>query len=50
MQFIHCQLCCAVYVQVVEFIAVLLKSANGAAEKELVSSGTIKRVIDLFFE
>ncbi|XP_062082091.1 uncharacterized protein LOC133788583 isoform X2 [Humulus lupulus] len=36
--------------KIVEFIAVLLRSANEAAEKELVNSGTIKRVIDLFFE
>ncbi|XP_048324155.1 uncharacterized protein LOC107411354 isoform X2 [Ziziphus jujuba] len=36
--------------KIVEFIAVLLRSNNEAAEKELVNSGTIKRVIDLFFE
>ncbi|XP_024017094.1 serine/threonine-protein phosphatase 6 regulatory subunit 3 isoform X2 [Morus notabilis] len=36
--------------KIVEFIAVLLRSSNEAAEKELVNSGTIKRVIDLFFE
>ncbi|POO01233.1 SIT4 phosphatase-associated protein family [Trema orientale] len=36
--------------KIVEFIAVLLRSANEAAEKELVNSGTIKRIIDLFFE
>ena len=36
--------------QVVEFIAVLLRSGNEDAEKELVCSGTIQRVIDLFFE
>ncbi|XP_004291712.1 PREDICTED: serine/threonine-protein phosphatase 6 regulatory subunit 3 isoform X1 [Fragaria vesca subsp. vesca] len=36
--------------KVVEFIAVLLRSGNEDAEKELVSSGTIQRVIDLFFE
>ncbi|KAA8550392.1 hypothetical protein F0562_002076 [Nyssa sinensis] len=36
--------------KIVEFIAVLLKTGNEVAEKELVSSGTIKRVLDLFFE
>ncbi|KAL5565684.1 hypothetical protein UlMin_028848 [Ulmus minor] len=36
--------------KIVEFIAVLLRSANETAEKELVNSGTIQRVIDLFFE
>lgn len=36
--------------QIVEFMAVLLKSGNEVAEKELVSSGTIQRVLDLFFE
>ncbi|CAK9165186.1 unnamed protein product [Ilex paraguariensis] len=36
--------------KIVEFIAVLLKTGNEFAEKELVSSGTIKRVLDLFFE
>ncbi|XP_009367066.2 serine/threonine-protein phosphatase 6 regulatory subunit 3 isoform X1 [Pyrus x bretschneideri] len=36
--------------KIVEFIAVLLRSGNEEAEKELVSSGTIQRVIDLFFE
>ncbi|KAM6578887.1 hypothetical protein CsatB_030724 [Cannabis sativa] len=36
--------------KIVEFIAVLLRSANEAAERELVNSGTIRRVIDLFFE
>ncbi|XVF05688.1 hypothetical protein REPUB_Repub05bG0194000 [Reevesia pubescens] len=36
--------------KVVEFIAVLLRTGNEAAEKELVSSGTIRRVLDLFFE
>ncbi|KAF5470704.1 hypothetical protein F2P56_011201 [Juglans regia] len=36
--------------KIVEFIAVLLKTANDAAENELVSTGTIRRVIDLFFE
>ncbi|XP_050234281.1 uncharacterized protein LOC126682588 isoform X2 [Mercurialis annua] len=36
--------------KIVEFIAVLLRTGNEATEKELVSSGTIKRVIDLFFE
>jgi len=34
----------------VEFIAVLLKTGNEVAEKELANSGTIQRVIDLFFE
>ncbi|KAM3692360.1 hypothetical protein ACJW31_08G083200 [Castanea mollissima] len=34
----------------VEFLAVLLRTGNDAAENELVSSGTIQRVIDLFFE
>uniref|UniRef100_A0A2P2MGJ1 Serine/threonine-protein phosphatase 6 regulatory subunit 3 n=1 Tax=Rhizophora mucronata TaxID=61149 RepID=A0A2P2MGJ1_RHIMU len=36
--------------KIVEFIAVLLRTGNEATEKELVSSGTIKRVLDLFFE
>ncbi|CAN1346271.1 Serine/threonine-protein phosphatase 6 regulatory subunit 3 [Linum perenne] len=36
--------------KIVEFIAILLKTGNGTAEKELASSGTIKRVLDLFFE
>ncbi|KAG8655250.1 serine/threonine-protein phosphatase 6 regulatory subunit 3 isoform X2 [Manihot esculenta] len=36
--------------KIVEFIAVLLRMGNEATEEELVSSGTIKRVLDLFFE
>ncbi|XP_052198873.1 uncharacterized protein LOC127805995 [Diospyros lotus] len=36
--------------KIVEFIAVLLKTGNEVAEKELVRSGTIQRVIDLFLE
>ncbi|KAK7404738.1 hypothetical protein VNO78_05694 [Psophocarpus tetragonolobus] len=36
--------------KIVEFIAVLLKSGNEVAEKELANSGTIQRIIDLFFE
>ncbi|KAJ9178115.1 hypothetical protein P3X46_010026 [Hevea brasiliensis] len=36
--------------KIVEFIAVLLRTGNEATERELVSSGTIKRVLDLFFE
>ncbi|CAI9770812.1 unnamed protein product [Fraxinus pennsylvanica] len=36
--------------KVVEFFAELLKTGNEVAEKELVSSGTILRVLDLFFE
>ncbi|XP_047942201.1 serine/threonine-protein phosphatase 6 regulatory subunit 3-like isoform X2 [Salvia hispanica] len=36
--------------KVVEFLAVLLKTGNEVAEKELVSSGAIHRVLDLFFE
>ncbi|XP_059659424.1 uncharacterized protein LOC132306167 isoform X3 [Cornus florida] len=36
--------------KIVEFIAVLLKTGNEVGEEELVSSGTIQRVIDLFFE
>ncbi|KAK7341844.1 hypothetical protein VNO80_24784 [Phaseolus coccineus] len=36
--------------KIVEFIAVLLKTGNEMAEKELANSGTIQRVIDLFFE
>ncbi|CAL0329080.1 unnamed protein product [Lupinus luteus] len=36
--------------KIVEFIAVLIKTGNEVAEKELVNSGTIRRVIDLFFE
>ncbi|KAI3511788.1 hypothetical protein L1887_18946 [Cichorium endivia] len=36
--------------KIVEFIAVLLKTGNEVAEKELIDSGTIQRVLDLFFE
>ncbi|XP_010264671.1 PREDICTED: serine/threonine-protein phosphatase 6 regulatory subunit 3-like isoform X2 [Nelumbo nucifera] len=36
--------------KIVEFIAVLLRAGNEVAEKELVSSGTIQRILDLFFE
>ncbi|XP_054815889.1 uncharacterized protein LOC129315834 isoform X2 [Prosopis cineraria] len=36
--------------KIVEFIAVLLKAGNELAEVELVNSGIIRRVIDLFFE
>ncbi|KAM7527934.1 hypothetical protein LguiB_031344 [Lonicera macranthoides] len=36
--------------KIVEFIAVLLKTGNEVAEMELVNSGTIRRVFDLFFE
>ncbi|GAA0153833.1 phosphatase modulator [Lithospermum erythrorhizon] len=36
--------------KIVEFIAVLLKTGNDVAEKELISSGTVHRVLDLFFE
>ncbi|XP_052185073.1 uncharacterized protein LOC127796751 [Diospyros lotus] len=36
--------------KIVEFIAVLLKTGNELAEQELVSSGTIQRTLDLFFE
>ncbi|XP_057526692.1 uncharacterized protein LOC130805885 [Amaranthus tricolor] len=36
--------------KIVEFIAVLLKAGNQAAEDEFVNSGTIQRVLDLFFE
>ncbi|KAL8204731.1 hypothetical protein R6Q57_010354 [Mikania cordata] len=36
--------------KIVEFTAVLLKTGNEIAEKELINSGTIQRVIDLFFE
>ncbi|PWA88848.1 SIT4 phosphatase-associated family protein [Artemisia annua] len=36
--------------KIVEFISVLLKTGNEIAEKELISSGTIQRVLDLFFE
>ncbi|BAT91970.1 hypothetical protein LR48_Vigan05g178500 [Vigna angularis] len=36
--------------KIVEFIAVLLKTGNEVAEKDMVNSGTIQRVIDLFFE
>ncbi|GMJ15447.1 hypothetical protein like AT1G07990 [Hibiscus trionum] len=36
--------------KIVEFIAVLLGTGNEAAEKELISSGTIQQVLDLFFE
>ncbi|KAL4302845.1 hypothetical protein GQ457_10G011260 [Hibiscus cannabinus] len=36
--------------KIVEFIVVLLRNGNEATEKELVSSGTIQRVLDLFFK
>ncbi|XP_038726129.1 serine/threonine-protein phosphatase 6 regulatory subunit 3-like isoform X2 [Tripterygium wilfordii] len=36
--------------KIVEFIAVLLRTGNEAAEKELVSTGTVQRVLNLFFE
>ncbi|XP_059300450.1 uncharacterized protein LOC132052783 [Lycium ferocissimum] len=36
--------------KIVEFISVLLKTGNEVAENESVSSGTIERVLDLFFE
>ncbi|KAK8641496.1 hypothetical protein V6N13_010897 [Hibiscus sabdariffa] len=36
--------------KIVEFIAVLLRTGNEAAQQELVNSGTIQRVLDLFFE
>ncbi|XP_068652841.1 uncharacterized protein [Aristolochia californica] len=36
--------------KIVEFIAVLLKTGNDIAEKELVRSGAIRRVLELFFE
>ncbi|XP_049408894.1 uncharacterized protein LOC125872223 [Solanum stenotomum] len=36
--------------KIVEFISVLLKTGNEVAEDELISSGTIERVLDLFFE
>ncbi|PIN15055.1 SAP family cell cycle dependent phosphatase-associated protein [Handroanthus impetiginosus] len=36
--------------KIVEFLSVLLKTGNEVAEKELVCSGTIQRVLDLFFE
>ncbi|XP_048621393.1 serine/threonine-protein phosphatase 6 regulatory subunit 3 isoform X2 [Brassica napus] len=36
--------------KIVEFIAVLLRTGSEAAEKELISSGTTKRTLDLFFE
>ncbi|KAL5056084.1 hypothetical protein RYX36_036766 [Vicia faba] len=36
--------------KIVEFIAELLKIRNEVAEKELVNSGTIGRIVDLFFE
>ncbi|KAE8712157.1 serine/threonine-protein phosphatase 6 regulatory subunit 3-like isoform X2 [Hibiscus syriacus] len=36
--------------KIVEFIALLLRNGNEAAEKELVSSGTIQRALDLFFK
>ncbi|KAG2320144.1 hypothetical protein Bca52824_013357 [Brassica carinata] len=36
--------------KIVEFIAVLLRTGSESAQKELVSSGTIKRTLDLFFE
>ncbi|XP_027342210.1 serine/threonine-protein phosphatase 6 regulatory subunit 3-like isoform X2 [Abrus precatorius] len=36
--------------KIVEFIAVILKTGNEVAEKEMVNTGTVQRVIDLFFE
>ncbi|KHG05028.1 Serine/threonine-protein phosphatase 6 regulatory subunit 3 [Gossypium arboreum] len=36
--------------KIVEFIAVLLRTGNEAAQNELVNSGAIRRVLDLFFE
>ncbi|XP_042482545.1 serine/threonine-protein phosphatase 6 regulatory subunit 2-like [Macadamia integrifolia] len=36
--------------KIVEFIAVLLRTGNEVAEQELVNSGAIQRVCDLFFE
>ncbi|WZZ56805.1 hypothetical protein YC2023_056912 [Brassica napus] len=36
--------------KIVEFIAVLLRTGSEAAQKELATSGIIKRTIDLFFE
>ncbi|KAL4324398.1 hypothetical protein GQ457_11G019710 [Hibiscus cannabinus] len=36
--------------KIVEFISVLLRTGNEAAEKELIRSGTIQEVLDLFFE
>ncbi|KAH0715556.1 hypothetical protein KY285_009244 [Solanum tuberosum] len=36
--------------KIVEFISVLLKTGNEVAERELISSGTIERVLNLFFE
>ncbi|KAK8491739.1 hypothetical protein V6N12_055691 [Hibiscus sabdariffa] len=36
--------------KIVEFIAVLLSTGNEAAQQELVNSGTIQQVLDLFFE
>lgn len=36
--------------KIVEFIAVLLRTGSEATEEELVSSGTIRQVLNLFFE
>ncbi|KAJ4970638.1 hypothetical protein NE237_003737 [Protea cynaroides] len=36
--------------KIVEFIAVLLRTGNEVAEKELINSGAIQRVCNLFFE
>ncbi|XP_039004245.1 serine/threonine-protein phosphatase 6 regulatory subunit 3-like isoform X2 [Hibiscus syriacus] len=36
--------------KIVEFIAVLLRTGNEAAQQELINSGTIRRILDLFFE
>ncbi|KAJ0704540.1 putative SIT4 phosphatase-associated protein family [Helianthus annuus] len=36
--------------KIMEFIAVLLKTGNQTAVAELIASGTIQRVLDLFFE
>ncbi|XAR59748.1 hypothetical protein NMG60_11015703 [Bertholletia excelsa] len=36
--------------KIVEFLSVLLKTGNEVTEKELICSGTIKRILELFFE
>ncbi|KAJ0237813.1 SIT4 phosphatase-associated family protein [Hirschfeldia incana] len=36
--------------KIVEFVAILLRTGSVAAQEELVSSGIIKRTLDLFFE
>lgn len=41
---------CILDFQIVEFVTVLLETGSEAAEKELIRSGAINGVLDLFFE